>query len=174
MQRAVRWIDTGAGAPRWNMAVDAALLRRADEAAVLRFYRWSPAAVSIGRFQDLARTPLPPWLAGQPVVRRLTGGGAIWHRDDLTFSIAAAPRWFVPPGARVRPRAAAEAVLAAVACGLGAFGIEVELRCRRMERDVATALCFERRGGVVLECGGRRLLGCAQRCTRQRWLLHAT
>src|SRR6188768_1525357 len=72
------------------MAVDEALLALAA-LPTLRLYRWWPHAVSLGWFQraeDFA--DLPP---GTPIVRRLTGGGAIHHGDELTFSLAIDARW---------------------------------------------------------------------------------
>jgi len=69
----------------WNMAVDEALLAIA-EAPTLRLYAWWPHAVSLGWFQRLADfADLPP---GTRIVRRLTGGGAIHHGDELTFALA--------------------------------------------------------------------------------------
>ncbi len=69
----------------WNMAVDEALLTLAAT-PTLRLYGWSPHAVSLGYFQRLADfTDLP---SGTPMVRRLTGGGAIHHGDEITFSLA--------------------------------------------------------------------------------------
>ncbi|HEX6811713.1 MAG TPA: hypothetical protein VF384_08835 [Planctomycetota bacterium] len=68
----------------WNMAVDEALLTSGLE-PTLRFYGWSPHAVSLGYFQGIEDfRDLPAEL---PVVRRLTGGGAIHHGDELTFSL---------------------------------------------------------------------------------------
>ena len=70
----------------WNMAVDEALLTLGD-APTLRLYGWSPAAVSLGYFQRFADfADLPP---ATPIVRRLTGGGAIHHGDEVTFSLTA-------------------------------------------------------------------------------------
>lgn len=69
----------------WNMGVDEALLELAD-APTLRLYGWQPHAVSLGyfqRFADFADLP-----AGTTIVRRLTGGGAIHHGDELTFALA--------------------------------------------------------------------------------------
>jgi len=68
----------------WNMAVDEALLLRAT-VPTLRLYGWSPHAVSLGYFQkwaDFADLP-----ASTPIVRRLTGGGAIHHADEVTFTL---------------------------------------------------------------------------------------
>lgn len=67
------------------MAVDEALLLHAS-APVLRTYQWQPHAVSLGYFQHLAEFADLP--AGTTIVRRLTGGGAIHHGEELTFSLA--------------------------------------------------------------------------------------
>jgi len=73
------------------MARDEALLRcvgRGESPPTLRFYRWSPPTISLGYFQryaDLAA--LGSAAAGLPVVRRQTGGGAILHDQELTYSL---------------------------------------------------------------------------------------
>ncbi|MBI4617100.1 MAG: lipoate--protein ligase family protein [Planctomycetes bacterium] len=78
-----RLIEDGPGHPAWNMAVDAALLE-VGEGAVLRFYSWFPPGLSIGYFQEPPRD-VPD---GCVLVRRPTGGGAILHDDELTYSMS--------------------------------------------------------------------------------------
>jgi lipoate-protein ligase A len=70
------------------MALDEALAEtvRAGGAPFLRFYFWEPAALSLGRFQNL-QTGLSTEAATVPRVRRPTGGGGIWHADELTYSL---------------------------------------------------------------------------------------
>lgn len=70
-----------------NMGIDEALMKTADE-PVLRLYGWSPAAVSIGYFQGLEEeVDLAACKAhGVDVVRRVTGGGAVFHDSELTYS----------------------------------------------------------------------------------------
>lgn len=68
----------------WNMAVDEALLQRAA-GPTLRLYGWSPHAVSLGYFQKWA--DFADLAATTPIVRRLTGGGAIHHGDEVTFTL---------------------------------------------------------------------------------------
>jgi lipoate-protein ligase A len=69
------------------MALDEVLLAGTDARPTLRFYTWTPHALSLGYFQRWA--DLAPRIAGTPAVRRFSGGGAIHHADELTFSIAA-------------------------------------------------------------------------------------
>ena len=67
------------------MALDEALLENSTTPTI-RFYTWNPPAVSLGYFQDYAaiaaRLPV-----GMTVVRRITGGGAIWHEHEVTYSL---------------------------------------------------------------------------------------
>lgn len=91
-----RLIDCGSCSGPENMALDDALLQTFEPCLsqpVLRLYGWSPPALSLGRFQkagevlDLEACRV----AGIPVVRRITGGGVIFHADELTYSIVCAP-----------------------------------------------------------------------------------
>ena len=84
--RLLRHAPTGGA---WNMAVDEMLLEQAEgrAAACLRFYRWSEPTLSLGYFQTYAdRRQHGPSLRCA-AVRRLTGGGAILHDAELTYSI---------------------------------------------------------------------------------------
>ena len=72
------------------MALDEALLERAAEAgdfAALRTYGWSTPTLSIGYFQHLAELTEDVRWRTVPLVRRATGGGAIWHHHELTYSL---------------------------------------------------------------------------------------
>jgi lipoate-protein ligase A len=73
-----------------NMAVDEALLAMAaagELGPVLRFYQWSPATLSLGYFQRYAERAAHPASAACDVVRRASGGGAILHDRELTYSL---------------------------------------------------------------------------------------
>lgn len=86
----------------WNMAVDEALLETVGDgptsnaarvgmpAAVLRFYRWSPATLSLGYFQGASERAGHAASRDCPWVRRASGGGAILHDHELTYSFATA------------------------------------------------------------------------------------
>ena len=92
MVNCFRLIDTGPRPGPENMAIDAALLdcfRPEEDRPVLRLYGWEPPAFSCGRFQqpeqilDLDRCRRD----GIPVVRRITGGGVLFHAAELTYSL---------------------------------------------------------------------------------------
>lgn len=163
-----RLIDSGPLDAVTNMAVDEALLRSFDPAApvpVLRLYGWEPPAFSLGRFQqaedvlDLDRCTA----AGIAVVRRITGGGAIYHAAELTYSVVCAPSQ-IPGGAGVKEsfRTLTRFLLdfyrglglapawAADGCAPGPFG----------ER---TPLCFAGREECDIVVEGRKIGGNAQR-----------
>jgi lipoate-protein ligase A len=74
----------------WNMAVDEALLESAAGGgpATLRFYQWSEPTLSLGYFQALADRDQHLASRACPLVRRASGGGAILHDRELTYSIA--------------------------------------------------------------------------------------
>jgi lipoate-protein ligase A len=78
-----------------NMAVDEAVLRARIGNLVpntIRFYRWEPSAVSIGRFQNIEEVQLDNCRElGVDVVRRISGGGAVYHdnTDEITYSVVA-------------------------------------------------------------------------------------
>src|SRR5690606_37438550 len=78
------------GSGAWNMAVDEVLLNSAAQTGqmTMRFYRWSEPTLSLGYFQRYADRSLHAKSAACPVVRRSTGGGAIVHDVELTYSIA--------------------------------------------------------------------------------------
>jgi lipoate---protein ligase len=84
----IRVLETGYNSAGLNMAIDEALIENVDEAPVLRIYGWRPAAVSVGYFQsirdevDIERCKE----IGVDFVRRLTGGGAVLHEFELTYS----------------------------------------------------------------------------------------
>jgi lipoyl(octanoyl) transferase len=91
-----RLIDEGPLAGPANMALDEALLSCFDplhSLPVLRLYGWEPPALSVGRYQDAAAALDLELCAaeGIPVVRRMTGGGIIYHARELTYSIVCAP-----------------------------------------------------------------------------------
>jgi lipoate-protein ligase A len=79
-----------------NMAVDEAILTARIRSAVpntLRFYRWKPSAVSVGRFQNVEKEVQLDNCRkhGVDVVRRITGGGSVYHdaQDEITYGVIA-------------------------------------------------------------------------------------
>jgi lipoate---protein ligase len=86
-----RFLDTGAKSAAMNMAIDEVLMGYVSQSGepIIRLYSWSPHAVSLGFFQsaeqelDLGECKKQ----GVDVVRRLTGGGAVFHDKEITYSL---------------------------------------------------------------------------------------
>lgn len=82
----LRIVKTGLNNAFFNMAVDEALLNLSNK-PILRFYKWNPSAVSIGYFQDINDINIEFCKKNNiDVVRRLTGGKALLHDKELTYS----------------------------------------------------------------------------------------
>src|SRR5919201_4337500 len=81
-------LETGYNAAAFNMALDEALIENIGDVPVLRIYGWRPAAVSIGYFQSIKEEVDLEKCSqlGIDIVRRLTGGGAVLHECELTYS----------------------------------------------------------------------------------------
>jgi lipoate-protein ligase A len=168
-----RWrlLETWDWTPGANMALDEAQLELDGLAPTLRFYTWKPHALSLGWFQRVE--DVPSAAGGITVVRRLTGGGAIHHARELTYSLAA-PADMAPfdgPIARSYER-----IHAALATVLATFGVRAHLRgARALASDVAgTGMCFHVSSALDLVLCERKLVGSAQRRKRGRVLHHGS
>ncbi len=157
----------------WNMAVDEAIARMAATGRVpptLRFYMWEPACISLGRHQPLAEIDQERCRAdGVDVVRRPTGGRAILHVDELTYSVAG-------PSDEPRLRGAILdcylRLSEALTRGLELLGLHVHKADAhaRAGRDVSAA-CFEVPSAYeILTVDGRKIVGSAQ-VRKRDWVL---
>lgn len=162
------------------MAIDEALLRSFDPAAslpVLRLYGWNPPALSLGRFQraaevlDLQRCRAD----GVAVVRRVTGGGVIYHADELTYSLVCAPGQ-VPPTASIKDSfRVLTGFLLAFYQRLGidaAYATDVVPAGQKLGER--TAFCFAGRESFDILAGGRKIGGNAQRRMRGKVFQHGS
>ncbi len=156
-----RLLDTPPAPGAWNMALDEALMHsvRAGAPPVLRFYRWNPRCLSLGRNQpardryDLERLAA----RGTEVVRRPTGGRAVLHDRELTYSVVA------PEGALGSPRDSYAAINRALAAGLRRLGVPAVLQPRGGRTPVPSlAPCFREPAEGEVVAGGRKLIGSAQ------------
>ncbi|HEY3724496.1 MAG TPA: biotin/lipoate A/B protein ligase family protein [Acidimicrobiia bacterium] len=125
-------------------------------APVLRLYRWSPPALSLGRFQPESDVDLTACRGlGVEVVRRPTGGRALLHGGDLTYAVAM-PR---PPGTAGSVDALYRVLAAALVAGLAELGVTAALG---RDRGPAGPVCFAAAQGADLRVGDRKLCGSAQ------------
>jgi lipoate-protein ligase A len=160
-----------------NMARDESLLEsvgRGESPPTLRFYQWSPAAISLGYFQEFSEfKSLAPPAGNLDVVRRQTGGGAILHDLELTYSLT------VPvdhPFVKGNASRMYETVHDAATALLRELGVPVERGpvqgggCSQR----GPFFCFERHGPIDLLADGRKIMGSAQRRTASAVLQHGS
>ena len=165
-------IDTLPYSGAWNMAVDEALLESAvqrDDCTV-RVYRWNTATVSLGYFQPAAQMALYPQLADLPAVRRLSGGGAIVHHHEITYSC------LVPA---MHPLAADPTALygrvhESIIAILAGHGITAVLRGDEANGPEEPLLCFGRGDRHDIMVDGHKVVGSAQRRRRGAILQHGS
>jgi lipoate-protein ligase A len=153
------------------MALDEALLASADPRPTLRFYTWKPQALSLGYFQRWSE--LAPLLEGRVAVRRFSGGGAIHHGDELTFSLAAGADHALFRGPVL---ASYERIHRALARALERFGAPARMRgSEELASEVpASPMCFHKSTAFDLVWGARKGVGSAQRRRGGRVLHHGS
>ncbi len=165
-----RVIDSGAADAARNMATDEAIMlaHGAGEAPpTLRFYGWRPAAVSLGYFQRaVAEIDLDACRErGIDVVRRLTGGRAVLHDIELTYSVVVREDH---PGVPATITAAYHWFSSGLSAGLQRLGVAAGMNIPRaaygqsIRPRHASAACFDAPAHYELTCAGRKLAGSAQ------------
>jgi lipoate-protein ligase A len=172
----VRLISDPPARGTWNMAVDDVLLASAAAGiTTLRFYQWSEPTLSLGYFQAAAERVQHAASRNCPLVRRASGGGAIVHDRELTYSFA------VPQDQRFGTQAAAlyDLFHDSLLGTLADFGVPAT-RCAARGHAPEQAsgrqefLCFQRhtRGDVL--AAGHKIAGSAQRRQRGGLLQHGS
>lgn len=153
-----------------NMALDDALLARARATGevVLRVYTWAAPTLSFGRHQRAQGVYDPARLAerGVAAVRRPTGGRAVLHAREVTYSVTAPTGALAPPGASVH--ASYARINAMLVVALGALGVDAQVAApagRTPRPDGAP--CFETPTGgelvtAAIDGTARKLVGSAQ------------
>ncbi len=164
MSNTWRLLVTGTTDGPSNMAIDHAIMEAVAEGRVaptLRFYAWDPACLSLGHMQPLAdvdRARLEG--CGWSLVRRITGGRAILHTDELTYSVTVKADNPIVTGDIVQSyRHLSEALRR----GLDHLGASVEAD-KRLEaaQQVKGPVCFEVPSHYEITAGGKKLIGSAQ------------
>jgi len=146
-----------------NMAIDEAILEavgRGDAPPTLRLFRWEPACLSLGYAQpitdvDRARLAARGW----HVVRRMTGGRAILHTDELTYSVALPLSHPLVDGTIIDSyRRLSAALLSAVQD----IGLEAHADKRTTRSKAVGPVCFEVPSDYEITAEGKKLIGSAQ------------
>jgi lipoate-protein ligase A len=147
-----------------NMAIDQAIMEAVAVGRVpptLRFFAWEPACLSLGYMQPVQDVDRPRLtMAGWDIVRRMTGGRAILHTDELTYSVALPADDPLVAGGIVDSY---RRLSAALVEGLRLLGVAPEADKRADGHHSASGpVCFEVPSHYEITVSGKKLIGSAQ------------
>ncbi|GHO44667.1 lipoate--protein ligase family protein [Ktedonospora formicarum] len=159
---AYRFVSTGVQDAALNMALDEAILTHHIAGQVpptLRVFRWKQPSITLGRFQSIEREIEQERCQQHAVilVRRPTGGRAVYHRDEFTYSIVIGKRDGIPSGVVAAYAYLSQGLLTA----LQELGIQAEISDERVHKNPSAA-CFASSTQADLTSGGYKLVGSAQ------------
>jgi lipoate-protein ligase A len=157
------------------MAVDSAILKAIGRETVLptlRLYRWNPPCLSLGYSQpysDLDQEKLNQ--NGWDIVRRPTGGRAILHAVELTYSVI---------GSQADPRLKGgllesyRRISQALAESLSILGLAVQINLGKKSDNRIQAVCFENPSEYEITIAGKKIIGSAQARKKEGILQHGS
>ncbi|MCX5642356.1 MAG: lipoate--protein ligase family protein [Candidatus Omnitrophica bacterium] len=169
-------IDTNKGTGKYNMEFDLKLLASAEKGEIpptLRFYRWNPPAVSFGSGQkpeeeanfDFCRQN------GIDIVRRPSGGGAILHEDEITYSFTG----------QISDHPAFQDLLSSyyiivegLMAGLKKIGVNAEVRGGKSSGPERFIPCFALSSRHDLVVNDKKIIGSAQRRKKNAFMQHGS
>ncbi len=162
----------------WNMAIDEAILENimsGVSSPTLRLYAWNPPCLSLGRSQPYADIDVESIKTnGWDIVRRATGGRAILHTDELTYSIIAQKNNIHLRGSVLESyRHLATFLLVA----LKNLGINAEMNPVGRFQKSAThtnPVCFETPSAYEITVNGKKIIGSAQARQKDGVLQHGS
>jgi lipoate-protein ligase A len=165
-----------------NMAVDTACLEKAEKSefpiTVIRFYQWSSATVSLGKHQSPERACAIDFCREHniPVLHRPTGGRAVLHDNELTYSVVSNDPSLFPLSDLM---ATYRVISNALQKGFSNFGIPVNASTEIKElsgsrRAKKQSPCFSSPTRHELMVQGRKLAGSAQRRLKKSFLQHGS
>jgi len=162
-----RLVEDDPGEAAWNMAVDEAIAescRQGLSPPTLRLYRWARPALTIGYFQKVDRDIDEAVCQTEKiaVIRRMTGGRAVLHGHDLTYSVAS--RAYVPELPNTI-RGTFLAISRGLIEGLHQLGLHAEPVRSPVRNMGRSPICFMSASWYEIICNGRKIIGSAQR----RW-----
>ncbi|MET3506995.1 lipoate-protein ligase A [Halalkalibacter oceani] len=177
MKEVWRFIDSGACSPAYNMALDEALLTWHSEGRIpptIRFYGWDPATLSIGYFQKVEKEIHLDKVReyGLGFVRRPTGGRAVLHDQELTYSVIVSEEH---PDMPATVTEAYRVISQGILEGFTDVGLEAYFSIPRTEEELSSlknprsAVCFDAPSWYELVVEGRKVAGSAQ--TRQKGVI---
>ncbi|PKR77196.1 octanoyltransferase [Halalkalibacillus sediminis] len=166
------FLNSGSQSAAYNMAMDECLLKWHSEGIippVLRFYTWEPAAMSLGYFQKIDGKINVKAIEeyGFDLVRRLTGGRAVLHDHELTYSIVVSEKH---PDMPKTVTEAYKVISQGLLDGYRKLGIEADLAVPEGKLNrTGSAVCFDEPSWYELVIEGKKAAGSAQ--TRQKGVI---
>ena len=163
-----RFIDTGLNDAYTNMAIDEALLINSN-VPILRVYGWNPAAVSVGYNQDIIKEINLGYCKKNniEIVRRLTGGKAVFHDKEITYS------FILPEKLNLLSNNINESykeIANALLIALEKIGLKAEIK--KVPEKIATPICFNSSNWYELLVNNKKISGSAQRRMEGKVLQH--
>jgi len=160
-----RLIDTNYNTPSLNMSIDEALLT--SKLPVLRFYGWKPAGLSIGYFQSTKNFNKKNLKKHNiQLVRRLTGGNAVLHDKELTYSIIIKEKE-MPKSIVDSYKIISKGLLQ----GLKNLGLNPEMN-KDVKKEQKSAVCFNDPSWYEIVVNKKKLVGSAQKRINKKLLQH--
>lgn len=174
--RTWRLITTPPVRGAWNMAVDEAILEHVERGEVfptLRLYAWDPPCLSLGRAQPFTDVDVPRLQArGWDVVRRMTGGRAILHTDELTYSVTGTIH---DPNLAGTLLESYNRLAGPLLVAVHDLGLPVEIKEDKVDNNgIPNPVCFEVPSMYEITVNGKKLIGSAQARRREGVLQHGT
>ena len=177
-----RFLDSGPNAGADNMATDEKLLTQAaagEAIPTFRFYTWDPPALSLGRFQKIETDVNKDTCRklGIDIVRRVTGGRAVLHNHELTYSVVARTDDPLFPG---NVLGTYKVIAAGLLAGLGNLGIHAEMVSRSgrhahlVKKNSKDPACFSSPSWYEILVNGKKIIGSAQRRIPGAFLQHGS
>lgn len=172
-----RFINSGAASGPFNMATDETLARFCEtDQPILRVYAWQPFAISIGHHQKLAGVDLDKcYSEGIDVVRRPTGGRAIFHAQEVTYAV------IIPKESNLYAQSALDIynlISSALVNGLNRLHANLVLaRKGNLDREFKTSqkfACFASSAKYEIHYLSKKLVGSAQRRLENGLLQHGS
>jgi lipoyl(octanoyl) transferase len=163
-----RWrlLDTGHADPYVNMATDEALLLAygpcCNSMPVLRIYGWLPASFSIGYSQDpsIELDLEKCQREGVPFVRRMTGGGIVFHARELTYSIVCSENII---NEKCFAKETYKTLCSFILKAYNAMGLKAEFSSAAKKPPKSGWVCFQERERYDIIVNGKKIGGNAQR-----------
>ena len=174
----MRLIDSGTCPAAFNMAVDESLFSSFDPATddpILRLYCWERPCVSLGYFQRAGDAVKRESCEehGVDIVRRITGGRAVLHDQEVTYCVVAPVKTGPFAGRLIECYQAIAACLSAGCELLGVPGAAIEVVTGPRGKSASPA-CFMMASAYEILVGGRKLIGSAQKRGDEVFVQHGS